>query len=164
MTGERDETWRRDAACRNHPTELFFPSTRGRLRTSRRLVSVGQLQEVAALDVCATCPVREECLEYALDRDEVGVWGGTTDRDRRRIRKARAAAGRRGSGRPETGLLPRATAWSDGRAEYVEPCGTEAAYRRHLRRDEEPCVYCRDAQARAVQSRSVSRRDRKAPA
>ena len=48
-----------------------------------------------ALEVCAVCPVREECLEFALTtRQYDGVWGGTTESDRKRIRRRRAAAAR----------------------------------------------------------------------
>lgn len=42
--------------------------------------------------VCAECPVREQCLEYALDlpeRETMGVWGGTSERERRKIRMTR---------------------------------------------------------------------------
>lgn len=47
----------------------------------------------AARAVCARCPVRVDCLEYALDNDEhYGVWGGTSERERRRMRKARREA------------------------------------------------------------------------
>ena len=44
-----------------------------------------------ALAVCRSCPVREPCLAYALEHHEVGVWGGTTGRERRRLRAARVA-------------------------------------------------------------------------
>jgi WhiB family redox-sensing transcriptional regulator len=40
--------------------------------------------------ICATCPVKEPCLEYALEyRIDHGVWGGTTERQRRRILRKR---------------------------------------------------------------------------
>ncbi|MEZ5311676.1 MAG: WhiB family transcriptional regulator [Microthrixaceae bacterium] len=42
--------------------------------------------------VCATCPVKTQCLEYALaNRIDHGVWGGTSERERRRILKRRSA-------------------------------------------------------------------------
>jgi WhiB family redox-sensing transcriptional regulator len=42
--------------------------------------------------VCASCPVREECLAYALaDKDLVGMWGGTTERERREMRRSKVA-------------------------------------------------------------------------
>jgi len=38
--------------------------------------------------VCESCPVREECLKYAMDNDErFGIWGGLSERERRRLRK-----------------------------------------------------------------------------
>lgn len=44
-----------------------------------------------AKKVCFNCPVRLECLQYALDHDErFGVWGGATERERRRLKRARA--------------------------------------------------------------------------
>jgi WhiB family redox-sensing transcriptional regulator len=46
--------------------------------------------------VCANCPVREQCLEWALaTRQEEGVWGGLTDNERRRLRRRRRDAARR---------------------------------------------------------------------
>lgn len=48
---------------------------------------------VVAKRVCAGCPVRSECLEWALERNEYfGVWGGTSERERNRLRKARRMA------------------------------------------------------------------------
>lgn len=44
--------------------------------------------ERAAVAVCRACPVREVCLEYALEHGELGVWGGTTERERREQRRA----------------------------------------------------------------------------
>lgn len=38
--------------------------------------------EQAAIAVCRACPVREECLDYALEHGELGMWGGTTERQR----------------------------------------------------------------------------------
>ena len=68
--------------CRDLPASTFFPSD-----------GVGV---DAARQVCATCPVREPCLEYALAQHiDHGVWGGTSERERRRIARTRrlAAAG-----------------------------------------------------------------------
>jgi hypothetical protein len=74
----RREPWMADGLCvtRDLPVEVFFP-TRG--------------QDVdMAKQVCAPCPVRVECLEYALDGGEAfGIWGGTSERERRRIRRRR---------------------------------------------------------------------------
>lgn len=49
----------------------------------------------AAKAICFTCPVQERCLEWALDTNEpFGVWGGASERERRRMRKARRIAQR----------------------------------------------------------------------
>jgi hypothetical protein len=62
--------WQQRAACRNVPTEAFFP-----LRS--------ECADEAKV-VCSGCPVREHCLAYALaDQNLVGVWGGTSGRERR---------------------------------------------------------------------------------
>jgi WhiB family redox-sensing transcriptional regulator len=77
------EPWQRDAACREHPEPgLWFPE-RGQATA-------------AALEVCAGCLVREECLEYALEHDiRDGIWGGQTWSERRRIVGLRPAQANR---------------------------------------------------------------------
>ena len=73
------ETWRPDAACRSTDPDLFFPE-RG-----------ASTKEAKA--VCRGCVVREDCLEYALANGEkFGIWGGLSERERRRIRRQRALA------------------------------------------------------------------------
>ncbi len=71
------EEWMEQAACRQMPTELFFPE-RGEDAT-------------AAKAVCNTCPVIAECREYALSLPHWtdGVFGATTPRERSRIRAER---------------------------------------------------------------------------
>jgi WhiB family transcriptional regulator, redox-sensing transcriptional regulator len=70
--------WTARAACRGLDTEIFYPAT--------------SEEEAEALAVCATCPVRAQCLEYALrNREANGIWGGTTPEGRRRLRRQRAA-------------------------------------------------------------------------
>lgn len=66
------ESWVTRAACRGADPAIFFP---------------GPDDDAAeALAVCARCPVRQECLEYALEaRERYGIWGGTTERQRRRL-------------------------------------------------------------------------------
>ena len=77
----RDMTWRTKAACRNLDVEMFFPDSEA---------DVGP-----ALSVCATCPVRTECLDWAIaTRQHDGIWGGTTESERKRIRRRRAAGAR----------------------------------------------------------------------
>lgn len=69
--------WRHHAACRDEDPELFFPvSDKG----------PGARQATQAKDVCARCPVRAECLNYALDNGlDYGIFGGTTETERRRL-------------------------------------------------------------------------------
>lgn len=69
--------WTAQAACQGHATGGFFPGRGDSLRID------------AARSVCAHCPVRIECGEYAILRGEPGIWGGLTERDRRRISRAR---------------------------------------------------------------------------
>ena len=67
--------WYRRAACRNSDTSLFFPTR-----------DTPPAAASTALAICATCEVREPCLQYALDAGEtIGIWGGTTGADRRRL-------------------------------------------------------------------------------
>ena len=66
--------WRVDANCRKVKTELFFPN-RGDMWTQRQ-----------ALDVCKGCQVRQQCFDYGFEHYERGVWGGTTERQRRQLR------------------------------------------------------------------------------
>lgn len=72
-----DTTWMARGNCAEHPPEVFFPSD-----------GVGVLH---AQKICATCPVKAPCLEYALrNRVEHGVWGGHSERARRRLLRERA--------------------------------------------------------------------------
>jgi WhiB family transcriptional regulator, redox-sensing transcriptional regulator len=80
MTAPAIAIWRKRAACRGIDPEVFFPA------------SDEDAEE--AKEICAVCPVREACLEYALaHREREGVWGGCTERERRRmIRQRRKSA------------------------------------------------------------------------
>jgi WhiB family transcriptional regulator, redox-sensing transcriptional regulator len=72
----RDLDWQSRAACREANLEIFYS---GEAEDTR-----------AAVRVCRTCPVRRPCFEAALTRGETfGVWGGTTERERRRLIRAR---------------------------------------------------------------------------
>ncbi|MGK2947784.1 MAG: WhiB family transcriptional regulator [Acidimicrobiales bacterium] len=74
---ELDEQWKDHAACVGIDPDLFFPE-RGALTAM-------------AKEVCMGCPVRQECLDYALAHGmRWGIWGGTTERQRRRKRQAAA--------------------------------------------------------------------------
>ena len=71
--------WQARGACRCLPVDLF-------------IIAAKNTPDRTAVDACAGCPVRQQCLEYALaDPSLVGLWGGTTERERRTIRRARRA-------------------------------------------------------------------------
>ena len=75
------EPWRAYAACAEHDTDLFFPTTGEDVRPAKA--------------VCHGCEVRMECLEHALALPEpVGIWGGTSEREHERIRGTRSRARR----------------------------------------------------------------------
>lgn len=69
-------SWRTKAACHGLDPQIFYPETDD--------------EAEAAKEVCDLCPVRGACLEYALARREKeGLWGGCTERERRRIIRQR---------------------------------------------------------------------------
>ena len=71
-----DTNWMARGNCRDEAPARFFPSDGVGVDKARR--------------ICATCPVQEPCLEYALEqRIDHGVWGGASERERRRILKRR---------------------------------------------------------------------------
>ncbi|NMH95419.1 WhiB family transcriptional regulator, partial [Pseudonocardia bannensis] len=93
MTAAHDiaRDWRADALCAQVDPELFFPAAeRGALY---------EAQVAAAKGVCAGCPVRVRCLEYALAALSDGIAGGTTPDERSALR------GRAGLGEPAEGLV-----------------------------------------------------------
>jgi WhiB family redox-sensing transcriptional regulator len=76
--------WRMQAACRPYDSEMFFP-----VRSPNRNKDTAK-----AKAVCDKCPVREECLQAAMDgREKIGIWGGLTPEERARLhRRGRRAA------------------------------------------------------------------------
>ena len=73
-----DLAWMDGALCAQADPERWFPD-------------LGQPAGIARR-VCRQCPVRAECLDYALETNqEFGVWGGTSERERRRLKRQRAA-------------------------------------------------------------------------
>ena len=85
----QDDAWRERAACRDMDPDLFFPvGTTG--------PALDQIE--AAKAICRVCPVRELCLEYALSTNqEAGVWGATSEEERRKLRKRWLARRRKAS-------------------------------------------------------------------
>jgi WhiB family redox-sensing transcriptional regulator len=73
---ETDNDWMATGSCREEPPATFFPNDGVGVEVAKR--------------ICSECHVQERCLEYALEnRIDHGVWGGTSERQRRRILKAR---------------------------------------------------------------------------
>lgn len=84
----RDESWFEQAACRTQDRRLFFEGDRE--STARR-----DRREQAAKAVCAVCPVRRECLSYALSIPErYGIWGGLNSRERAHVGHRKAPSRR----------------------------------------------------------------------
>lgn len=118
------QPWMVHASCRGAGGEVFFP-TRGE-------------PTAEAKAICAGCPVRAECLTFALESGEkYGIWGGRSERERRKLRKVMLA------GQP--------------RAPRPINHGSTSGYATHLKRGEVPCDSCRRAHA-------AYHRDRKARA
>ncbi len=86
LTLASDE-WRRNSSCRDTNPELFFPvGTTG--------PAIEQIETAKA--VCRACEVQVQCLEYALETNQdSGIWGGTSEEERRKLRKQRALRARR---------------------------------------------------------------------
>lgn len=76
--------WRTHAACRDTDPELFFPiGTTG--------PAIDQIE--SAKEVCVGCMARDNCLDFAIaTNQDSGVWGGTTEEERRTIRRRLRAA------------------------------------------------------------------------
>ncbi|KAE8130179.1 MULTISPECIES: WhiB family transcriptional regulator [Bifidobacterium] len=71
-----DLSWQHQALCSQTDPEAFFPEKGGSTRDAKR--------------VCAQCEVREQCLQWALEHDErFGIWGGMSERERRRYKRER---------------------------------------------------------------------------
>ena len=73
LTVDLDERpWAAYAACRDVDPDVFFPAS--------------EEDSTQGLRICRGCPVKAECLDWALEtRVRYGIWGGATERDRRRL-------------------------------------------------------------------------------
>ena len=66
--------WQSDSLCAQTDPEAFFPEKGGSTRDAKK--------------ICGSCEVRTQCLQYALANDErFGIWGGLSERERRKLRK-----------------------------------------------------------------------------
>ena len=84
MLGDRP-AWHDDAACHGIPLATFFPTDPRQSAKAIKLLT----------PICGACPVREQCLEYALsfgDKQLTGIWAGTTEKERTRRRHYREIA------------------------------------------------------------------------
>ena len=71
-------TWRAQSACAGINSDIFYPT------------SEDESEAREAKAICNACPVETACLEFALSqREREGIWGGTTERERRRILRHR---------------------------------------------------------------------------
>lgn len=121
----RDTTdWRDQAACRGEDPDLFFPYPGETIRIEN------------AKAICRSCPVWMECLQWATEQRVEGVWGGTTEEERRPGRGQR----RKHSGTPATAQ-----------------CGTESGARRHRKLHERVCDACRRAERQARERREQAK-------
>lgn len=78
MHDRTNTSWRQLAGCRGVDPDIFYPA------------SEDDEDAAEAKAICAACPVREACLEHALlVREKHGVWGGLTERERRRVIRQR---------------------------------------------------------------------------
>lgn len=111
--------WMRQAACAEMDTDLFFPKRGGVTAPIKR--------------ICAKCPVRAQCLAYAMSNGERhGIWGGFSESERRKIRSQRGGIRRN----PAT-------------------CGTPGGYVAHRRRHEAACDPCKEAIAAYRRNRRI---------
>jgi hypothetical protein len=118
---ERSDDWRQEAACRpGTGVELawFFPDKTDTFH-NRDL-------EANAKATCQSCPVRQACLEWALPRDEHGIFGGLTAKERSSLKRRQQ----------------RASPPSRGAVALPREHGTSRGYGQHRYLKEEPCVEC----------------------
>jgi WhiB family transcriptional regulator, redox-sensing transcriptional regulator len=128
-----DPEWDQRGLCKVYPSVNFFPGRGDAVDTAKA--------------ICGMCEVRETCLEVALRNSEkYGIWGGTSERERRALRADRLAA----LGLPNTGK-PR------------KPIkhGTYAGYAQHAYRKDPPCDLCKAAHSRYKSGKVAEWRRRK---
>ena len=84
VTGGHDLSWQDGANCKGANADLFFPERGASTRTAK--------------SICRECVVRADCLEFAISTGEkFGIWGGMSERERRKVRKERQIAATRRS-------------------------------------------------------------------
>lgn len=140
-TTEPASTWAQRGSCRTEDPELFFTESNA--------------DEAKA--VCRHCPVRARCLTDALltegdagPTSRYGIYGGFDPTERAGLATDFAAERARKAPAPQP-----PTMW---RGRLLEPCGTRAAYRRHIRRGEPICRLCTEAEAQGRRDRWAQRK------
>lgn len=129
-TPEDPDAWRQRAACREHDPDLWFPNPGD------------EATREAALRICRYCPVMADCrAESERIGAPWGIWGGETQKQRS----------------TRTGIPSRVLADREMRGAHLRPCGTHAAYMRHLHSGEKPCQPCIDANRRHCHERELDR-------
>ncbi|MEA1904254.1 MAG: WhiB family transcriptional regulator [Actinomycetota bacterium] len=85
LTTDLVTDWKERAACAGYPNGLFFPGPDSNFASVEK-----------ARAICRSCPVANECLEYAFQANQrSGMWGGTTEDERKSLRRKWLAARRR---------------------------------------------------------------------
>jgi WhiB family redox-sensing transcriptional regulator len=79
--------WRKHALCRDTDPDLFFPVG----TTGQALIQIDRAKQV-----CNQCPVKTDCLDFALETNQdSGIWGGTSEEERRKLRREYVAIHKR---------------------------------------------------------------------
>jgi WhiB family redox-sensing transcriptional regulator len=131
---EPDEDWQNLAVCASADPEVWFPEKGGSTQEAKK--------------ICLSCPVRRQCLQSALDRDErFGVFGGYSERERRSLKTADQQSTASDRSREARTL----------EAPTVGPmCGTESGAKTHSRRGERSCRACQSAATSARRQRKIT--------
>jgi WhiB family redox-sensing transcriptional regulator len=80
-----EEVWQLKAACRGPQATIFFPPAHFERKDEK------EAREARAKSICATCPVRRPCLDYAIRiREPHGIWGGLNEVERKQLANRRA--------------------------------------------------------------------------
>lgn len=142
-TYDPDQHWTTRAACRTEDPELFWPAA------ERNPWDQQQIEKAKA--VCNACPVKADCLEWALANEpDEGVWGAHTGRERSELRARRQRHAPKPS-RDDTPLGP-----PTARA----GCGTANGHRNHDRNHEQRCQPCETARLKAKEAAAQVAADR----
>lgn len=81
-----DRSWQMKGLCRGNHSYLFFPPSTVERKDDR------ERREIKAKAICSVCPVKEDCLEFAVEiKEPYGIWGGLTETERRQVIARRAA-------------------------------------------------------------------------